>query len=44
MEYLEAGPPRGALDRLLGEKIDVTSWMISFCEEHFMDDPVEYEN
>ena len=44
VEFLEAGPPRGALDRLLGEKIDVTSWMISFCEEHFMDDPVEYEN
>lgn len=44
VEYLEAGPPRGALDRLLSEKIDVTSWMIRFCEEHFMDDPVEYEN
>lgn len=31
-EALSQGPPRGGLDRLLREKIDVTEWMVNFFE------------
>lgn len=30
--YLNDGPPHGALDKLLADKVDLTSWMIDFFE------------